>query len=73
MIDWPDLNLPPINLLSLGRDDSPCQAKCTNRDGVCIGCKRTMEEIECWTLYDPHERMQIVSRIHSQHPEVFVK
>jgi predicted Fe-S protein YdhL (DUF1289 family) len=62
-IAWPDLELPPINLLSLGREDSPCQGRCVLRGGVCEGCLRTSDEITEWTLYEPHERLQVLNRI----------
>jgi predicted Fe-S protein YdhL (DUF1289 family) len=62
-IDWPDLELPPINLLSFGVEDSPCVGLCSVTDGVCSGCLRSLDEITNWTLYDPIECAKILSRI----------
>jgi len=62
-IDWPDLELPPINLLSFGVEDSPCVGLCSAKDGVCSGCLRTIDEIANWTLYDPIERVKVLNRI----------
>ena len=72
-VQWPDLELPPINLLSLGREDSPCRGKCELSDGECLGCFRKIEEIELWGLYEPNERWHILTRIYNEHPEVFSK
>lgn len=72
-IEWPDLDFPPINLLSLGREDSPCQSKCTlNSTGdKCSGCLRTVDEITDWSILDPHERFQIIDRIYHEDPLLF--
>ena len=51
-INWPDLMLPPINIWSarwVGRSytiRSPCINTCKVKDGICIGCNRTLEEIK---------------------------
>ena len=35
-----------VQLELMAEDDSPCIGVCTlNKDGVCIGCERTLEEI----------------------------
>jgi predicted Fe-S protein YdhL (DUF1289 family) len=60
---WPELDLPPINLYSFNEEDSPCTGGCHQVDGVCRGCKRTIEEITNWTLYDPIERFEILIRL----------
>lgn len=65
-ITWSDLDLPPINLLSLGKEDSSCQGKCSASNGKCSGCLRTLDEITDWVIYDPHERWQIIRRIYSE-------
>jgi predicted Fe-S protein YdhL (DUF1289 family) len=43
---------------------SPCIRACTlTPDGKqCTGCKRTAEEISCWTLYTDEEREAIMAR-----------
>lgn len=70
-ISWPNLELPPINLLSLGKEDSPCQGKCSSDGGKCTGCLRTLDEIADWVIYDPHERWQIIKRVHNENPSLF--
>jgi predicted Fe-S protein YdhL (DUF1289 family) len=69
---WPDLTFPPINLLSLGKENSPCKKICElDINNKCVGCLRTIEEIQCWTIYDPHEKLKIISRIYAEDPTVF--
>ena len=35
-----------VQIQQMSNDDSPCIGMCTlNKDGVCIGCERTLEEI----------------------------
>ena len=35
-----------VQLELMAEDDSPCIGVCTlNKDGVCIGCERTLQEI----------------------------
>lgn len=63
MITWPDLELPPINLHSLGKEDSPCQGKCRLDNDVCSGCLRTSDEISMWTLMSLRERYDVLLRI----------
>ena len=70
MINWPDLDLLPINLLSLGREDSPCQGKCVSDGFRCSGCLRSLDEITDWPILDPHERWQIIARIDKEDPEL---
>lgn len=60
---WPDLTFPAINLLSLNKETSPCVGMCKIENDICSGCLRTLDEISEWTLYDPAEKMKIMSRI----------
>jgi len=60
---WPDYNLAPINLLSLGRESSPCRGLCRLNNGKCVGCLRTIDEITDWAIYEPQERREILVRI----------
>ena len=69
--EWPDLVLPPINLYSLGKENSPCRGLCELDNGKCTGCLRTAEEIEMWTLYDPLEKIQILKRVYDEDSTVF--
>jgi len=35
-----------VQIQQMSNDDSPCIGICTlNKDGVCIGCERTLQEI----------------------------
>ena len=35
-----------VQIELMAKDDSPCIGICTlNKDGVCIGCERTLQEI----------------------------
>lgn len=42
---------------------SPCIAACKNIDGICSGCKRTMDEIANWRHYDDAKRQAIMDRL----------
>jgi uncharacterized protein len=42
---------------------SPCVNICTVKDGVCIGCGRTLEEIANWTAMTNEERKLINARL----------
>lgn len=39
---------------------SPCINVCRLHDGLCIGCKRTEDEISNWFWYTEEERLQIM-------------
>ena len=69
---WPDLEFPPINLLSLGKEISPCKKICKlDINDKCTGCLRTIEEIQCWAIYEPYEKLKIISRIYTEDPNTF--
>ena len=42
--------------------DSPCNDICTtdSESGLCIGCGRTQEEIQNWSIYSNQERKHIL-------------
>lgn len=69
-INWPDLNLPPINQKVLidalsfeeQRMASPCVGICKVEEGTCTGCLRTLDEIRDWTKMTDEEREQIMER-----------
>lgn len=45
---------------------NPCKSICKlNKDNVCIGCKRTKEEIASWPKLTNEQRKVIVDRISS--------
>lgn len=35
--------------------DSPCTGKCALVNGVCTGCRRTIEQIVNWPRHDTNE------------------
>ena len=41
-----------------GAIESPCINICQidERNGLCRGCRRTLDEIQAWSLYDDDER-----------------
>jgi len=40
---------------------SPCISLChLNEEGVCIGCKRTLEEISEWSILSNYEKKKIL-------------
>lgn len=45
---------------------SPCVGICTYIDGKCIGCYRTIEEIEKWVEYTDEERKKIMERLNDE-------
>ena len=50
---------------------SPCVNICTIKDDVCVGCGRTLEEIQYWTSMTNEERLKIYERVQNniQHKE----
>jgi predicted Fe-S protein YdhL (DUF1289 family) len=44
---------------------SPCISVCTMNaaTGLCDGCLRTLDEIACWSLFDPAEKRTVLARI----------
>ena len=44
---------------------SPCISVCDmdEKSGYCKGCFRTLEEIECWTIYTNDEKRAIRAQI----------
>lgn len=65
-VNWPNFELPPINLYSFAKECSPCIGKCKLVDGVCSGCKRTKSEITNWTLMRPIERYTVIMRLETE-------
>jgi predicted Fe-S protein YdhL (DUF1289 family) len=44
---------------------SPCQRKCSldiNTE-YCNSCKRTLVEIECWSIYTNEEKLEIIVQL----------
>ncbi len=42
---------------------SPCILVCTLQDDICIGCKRTKEEITKWMKYTDEEKQKVLDRL----------
>lgn len=42
---------------------SPCKIICTLENNVCIGCKRTREEISKWSSMTDDEKQKVLDRI----------
>lgn len=42
---------------------SPCIDVCISRDGMCIGCYRTLEEMAGWPTYSEKEKAQVLENI----------
>jgi uncharacterized protein len=43
--------------------ESPCIKTCQIKDNVCIGCKRTLEEIANWLKYTDQQRSIIIEQL----------
>lgn len=69
MIKWPDLVFPPINLWSAPRrethvdEESPCVKQCRLKDDICLGCGRTISEIQNWENLETWEKIEIKNRL----------
>jgi predicted Fe-S protein YdhL (DUF1289 family) len=42
---------------------SPCIKQCNLVEGVCKGCKRTLEQIINWTKYTDEQRQKIIKEL----------
>ncbi len=42
---------------------SPCIDVCVTRDGVCIGCYRTLEEMAGWKSYTEKQKAEVLEKI----------
>lgn len=46
---------------------SPCVALCKlSEDDICIGCKRTIEEIINWRTYTDNQKKAVLARLESK-------
>ena len=57
------MNEPPVA--------SPCTRVCTMdpSSGLCIGCRRTLEEIALWSAMTQEERRRVLERVESRRRE----
>ncbi|MCZ8528235.1 DUF1289 domain-containing protein [Alteromonas sp. PRIM-21] len=45
---------------------SPCIALCKlNEDEICVGCKRTIDEIVKWRTYTDNQKLAVLARLES--------
>ena len=49
---------------------SPCVKICTLEDGVCIGCRRTQDEIREWVIMTDNKREKIMERLKNTPPNL---
>lgn len=42
---------------------TPCVRVCKLENGICIGCKRTEEELSAWFWYTDEEKLQIMKQL----------
>ncbi len=43
---------------------SPCIGECAiNEEGICMGCYRSMDEINAWPRADEEERLNILQNV----------
>ena len=75
-VQWPDLKFPPINQpvlvdaltfeeMTQAANESPCVGVCKLEDGTCIGCHRTIQEIQEWSAMSTEERLKVMERINA--------
>ncbi len=49
---------------------SPCVKICTLENGVCIGCRRTQDEIREWVIMTDNQREKIMERLKTTSPNL---
>lgn len=56
---------PPQPTYAARRVMSPCKSICIMdaKSNLCIGCKRTIDEIARWTMMDNDERQKVVDAL----------
>lgn len=45
---------------------SPCKSICKMKDDICVGCKRSKDEIATWSKLTNEQKKLIVDRISKQ-------
>jgi uncharacterized protein len=51
----------------LGTVPSPCIKVCRIEDGLCVGCKRTLDEIRDWMIMSEYEQNMLVHELKWRH------
>jgi len=50
---------------------SPCNKICKlDSNNICIGCKRTINEITQWSMFSDEGKLTVLERINDQHDRV---
>jgi len=49
---------------------SPCTKVCVidPRNGLCLGCRRTLDEIAGWPEYDDAQKREVLARLSQRRP-----
>ena len=47
----------------LGTVPSPCIKVCRIEDGLCVGCKRTLDEIRDWMILSDYEQNKLLHEL----------
>ncbi len=47
--------------------ESPCVSICRLENDVCVGCKRTLQEVASWSRLSDEEKQQVLDRIVSSY------
>jgi predicted Fe-S protein YdhL (DUF1289 family) len=42
---------------------SPCNGTCHQEDGICVGCLRTLKEIEDWRTMSKEDKIKVYQNI----------
>lgn len=50
-------------IIRIAMVDSPCIGVCSLRNGVCLGCQRTEQQIKSWMDYSDEEKLQVLEQI----------
>ena len=50
--------------------ESPCVRICKLKDGVCVGCGRTQDQIREWMILTDEERNLIMQRLKNSVPSL---
>ena len=54
----------------LGTAPSPCIKVCRIKDGLCVGCKRTVDEIRDWIIMSEYEQHKLLDELKWRKDEV---
>ncbi len=43
--------------------ESPCVRQCRIKEGVCMGCNRTLDEVAYWPRMNDEEKKKVIDRL----------